>query len=178
MSNLDSLKYPIGRYSPPKEISWDIRDQWIADLGAFPARLATLTQDLDTADLQASYRLEGWSIQQLVHHLADSHVHGFIRFKWALTEETPLIKAYAQAPWGALADSQGPIGPALHMLAGTHARWTSLLQVMDDTQWERQYRHPEGDVLTPLTRALGLYVWHGHHHYAHIEIALGLRQVD
>lgn len=172
MATLDPLRYPIGPYEAPKPITSGIQTDWIAAIAAYPQRLIDLTSGLTDEQLALPYRPGGWTIRQVVHHVADSHTHAYIRFKWTLTEDTPLIKAYGQDSWAKLSDSQTPIDHSLLMLQGIHQRWTHLMQAMEPTHWEMAYLHPEDGKEHPLKKALGLYVWHGNHHYAHVEMAL------
>lgn len=169
-SNLERLKYPIGKATIPTLINENQLLDWIAILEAFPERLHDLVQGLSTEQLETPYREEGWTIRQVVHHVADSHHNSYIRFKWALTEESPLIKAYDEALWAELHDSkEAPISLSLQALATTHAKLVYLLKGMKPADFERSFIHPESNKEVKLSENLGIYAWHSRHHYAHIE---------
>jgi DinB superfamily len=156
--------YPAGVFDPA-----DNRDaeQCIADIDAAPRLLRELVTGLAEAQLDTKYK--NWTIRQIVHHVADSHVHSYIRFKWALTESTPTIKAYDEATWVELEDARtGDIKPPLALLDGMHRRWVQLLRSMTPAQFARSFLHPETGKLVPLALALRSYAWHGKHHTAQI----------
>jgi len=171
---LDDPRYPIGRYAPPETIDAATRGAWIETVSRVPARLRRAVAGLDDTRLDTPYREGGWSVRQVVHHLPDSHLHTYLRFKWALTEDTPSVAAYDQAGWAALPDSmRGDVEPALALFDALHARWGLLLRGMDEAAFARGFRNPRsGDVRT-LGWTLGLYAWHGDHHVAQI---LALRE--
>lgn len=168
MSSLDSLRYPIGSYKAPETVSPIQRAAWIEALASYPDELAQAVAELTEAMLDQPYRPEGWTLRQVVHHVADSHANGYIRFKWSLTEDTPEIKAYAQGPWAELPDSQLAVDTSLQIISGIHDRWVGLLNTLTAAQWAMGYIHPEDGKVHPLDKALGLYVWHGQHHLAHL----------
>lgn len=165
---MSDLRYPIGRYTPPSTITLDHVHQWIADLEAFPAQLRAAAEGLTDAQLDTRYRPEGWTLRQVVHHVVDSHLNSIIRFKWALTEEEPTIKAYHEDRWATLADYKLPIAVSLNMLEGIHTRLVVLLRSLDDTDFNRIFHHPEMTEPVRLAWNVGLYAWHGKHHLAHI----------
>ncbi len=163
------LRYPIGHFEVPEPITGALLKDWIAALQLFPEKLSALVQPLDPSQLDTPYRPGGWTIRQVVHHLADSHHNSYMRFKWALTESTPLIKVYDEKAWASLFDSQtGPISLSLGHLRAVHDKLVYLLNGLDRDQLKRNFRHPESG-LTSLEENVGRYVWHGNHHYAHIE---------
>ncbi len=170
MSDLEHKKFPIGKFEYPESIC-DIRlDEYIAIIRDFPGRLKTLIEDFSEDQLDTQYREGGWTVRQVVNHLADSHINSFIRFKLALTEDNPTIKPYNEAKWAELQDSASmPVKPAVKMLKGTHQRWTALLKTMTNKQFERTFHHPEHNKNYSLRTCLSLYVWHCRHHFAHIE---------
>ena len=171
MESIDQLRYPIGKFNYTPAESKAERDRRIAVIAALPAKLRAAVTGLTEAQLDTPYREGGWTIRQVIHHVPDSHMQSYSRFKLALTEDGPAIKAYDESAWAKLPDSAGPIEPSLALLEGLHARWTSLLRAMTDEQWQRNYLHSEmGKV--PLEKALALYVWHGEHHHAHIRQAM------
>lgn len=168
--SIEELKYPIGKAHLPDEIDADLIKQWIQILERFPEKLTDLVQNLDEIQLDTPYREGGWTIRQVVHHLVDSHTNSYIRFKWTLTEEKPLIKAYFEDRWAELADSkEAPVEMALQSLRALHAKWTWLLRRLDDKQLKRCFVHPEGNKRVSLEQNIGIYAWHSEHHYAHIE---------
>jgi hypothetical protein len=171
--NIDTRRYPVGRYSPPEEITTSHLEQWIATLEAFPAKVEALTGRLSEVQLEAQYRDGGWTVRQVVHHIVDSHVNSYVRFKWTLTEDNPVIKTYDQAAWGELPDTMSsPVTDSLEFLSGLHARWVYLLRSMSEKQWKRTFYHPEYQKEFDLKWLLGLYDWHCRHHLAHIQLAL------
>ena len=164
----ETLKYPIGRFKAPTTITEQQRREWIDELERLPASFENATSDLDVTQLDTPYRPGGWTVRQLVHHVADSHMNSYVRFRLALTEVDPLIKPYNEALWAELADARTmPIHVSLQLLKSLHARWVHLLLSFSDDDFKKTFRHPEmGGV--PLDRALALYAWHGRHHLAHI----------
>jgi hypothetical protein len=161
-------RYPIGRYQPPPEISADLRAEWIERIAATPAALREALRGMDDAALETPYRDGGWTVRQVTHHLPDSHVNAYVRFKLGLTEDTPTIKPYMEAAWAQLADTrETPVEVSLALLEALHHRWVTLLKSIPEEAWSRAVMHPENGVMR-LDRLLGLYAWHGDHHVAHI----------
>jgi hypothetical protein len=167
-SDAPDLKYPIGRYEPPPSISGQQRDAWIEEMANLPRNLSRAVSGLTDAQLDTPYRPGGWTVRQVVHHLPDSHLNSYSRFRLALTENTPLIKPYEEAAWAELSDAKtAPIPPSLALLDGLHARFVLLLRSLSDADFARTFRHPElGEKRLDWT--LGLYAWHSLHHVAHI----------
>lgn len=165
---MDPMRFPIGEFSAPHEWSSDDLRTWIEDLARLPSALRAVAQPLKDSQLDTPYRPGGWTVRQLVHHVADSHLNGYIRFKWALTEDLPTIKAYHQDAWAALPDSKLPIGVSLDLLEAVCRRWAGLMRSLDDDAWQVRFDHPESGV-EPLGVALALYRWHGRHHLAHVQ---------
>lgn len=158
---------PAGPYAPEPDPSPARRAELIAELERAPAELRQAVAGLSDADLETVYR--AWTIRQIVHHLADSHVNCYIRFKWALTEDVPTIKAYDEGRWAALVDSRtGNIEPTLALYEALHRRWVLLLRTMTDADFARSFVHPETGETVPLGKALGYYAWHARHHTAQI----------
>lgn len=168
MTNQDPPLFPAGEFVPPGDYDAQQKATYIDLLRAAPDKIAASVKDLDEAQLDTLYR--NWTIRQIVHHLADSHVNAYIRYKWALTEESPLIKAYKETLWSETKEAKtAPIVYSLTMLSGLHSRWAELISCLDTDQFSRDYFHPEvGDVVT-LAEALPSYVWHTDHHVAQIE---------
>ncbi|TYP97079.1 DinB family protein [Sphingobacterium allocomposti] len=168
-NNIDTRRYPIGKFQKPEIITTQTIARWIDSIESFPARLNKEVNGLTDRELAKRYRPEGWTIRQLVHHCADSHMNSFIRFKLTLTEETPTIKPYLEDLWTELPDaSHLPIDSSLDVLKGLHRRWTALLKSLTEEDLKRQFIHPETNERISLETNIGIYAWHGDHHLAHI----------
>lgn len=166
--SLETLRYPIGRFQAPELVTEADRKAWIRDLERLPALLRRAVEPLSTAQLDTPYRPGGWSVRQVVHHLADSHLNSFVRFKWALTEERPTIKPYDEAAWAELPDvAATPVAVSLDLLDALHARLVVLLKALGPAQLAREFLHPESGTVR-LDRNIGLYAWHSRHHLAHV----------
>jgi uncharacterized damage-inducible protein DinB len=166
-------RYPIGRFTPPPSATAEERAAWTGEIAILPGHLRSAVEGLDDAALGKPYREGGWTVRQVVHHLADSHVNAYVRFKLALTEERPTIRPYDEAAWARLPDGDGPVGDSLDLLDALHRRWVALLETMTDRDFARVYLHPEQGRSVPLAGALALYAWHGRHHLAHVRGATG-----
>jgi len=167
--NLDQLKYPIGKFSRPTTITTHDITQWITEIEMLPAQVRTAVESLNDAQLDTPYRPEGWTVRQLAHHLPDSHLNSYIRFKLALTEDNPTIKPYMEERWAELPDGKtAPIATSLDLLESLHKRWVQTLHNITPEQWQRTFFHPESKKEFPLDVVLSIYVWHGKHHLAHI----------
>jgi hypothetical protein len=165
----DDPRYPIGRFVAPEQRDDKAVIGWRRDIAETPVNLRVAVAGLEDPQLDTPYREGGWTVRQLVHHVADSHLNAFCRFKLALTEENPVIKPYLEAEWAELADGRTPpVAPSLTLLEGLHRRWNILLESMTPADLDRTYFHPEQNKAVPLWRALALYSWHGKHHVAHI----------
>lgn len=163
------LRYPVGRFTPELDITAERRKEMIDEIESLPAKLRAAVSNLSGPQLDTPYRPEGWTVRQVVHHLADSHMNAYVRFKLALTEETPTIKPYDEAAWAELADArETPPEVSLTLLEALHHRWVDLLRSMDEASFARSFRHPEQGRTPQLEQVLGLYAWHGRHHLAHI----------
>lgn len=163
-----NAQYPIGPFVKPSSYSLEEVKQWIEDIRSFPRLLKQITHQLSTNQLDTPYRKNGWTVRQVVHHVADSHMNAFIRFKLALTEDFPLIKTYDEKKWATLSDCSLPIEASVKMVEGIHERWYALIKEMDETDFHRTMNHPEYADPQPLYTNLGLYSWHGRHHLSHI----------
>lgn len=173
MTTLDDLRYPIGRFIPPATPIPAVRAAEVETLRLLPERLRAAINGLNDAQLDTPYREGGWTVRQLVHHIADSHMNSYVRFKLALTEDWPTIKPYDEAAWAELTDSRTqPIEPSLVLIQALHERWVALLEAMSEEDFHRGFNHPERGRQN-LATTLGLYQWHSRHHTAHIT---GLRQ--
>ncbi|HVC47208.1 MAG TPA: bacillithiol transferase BstA [Terracidiphilus sp.] len=161
-------RYPIGRFCLPAEASAGVRASQIDTLRDLPARLRESVAGLTEAQLDTPYREGGWTVRQVVHHVADSHMNAYVRVKLALTEDWPTIKPYDEAAWAELADGRMvPVEVSLALIEGLHARWVALLESLGERDFERGYNHPESGRQT-LAGVLALYSWHSRHHTAHI----------
>jgi len=167
------LSYPIGKFEWGAKIAPQSRPALIAQLAAAPAGFRDAVRGLDDRQLDTPYRPCGWTVRQVVHHVADSHMNSYIRFRLALTEEEPAIKPYDQAQWAELVDCRtAPVDTSLQLLDSLHSRWVTLLEGFSEGDFARTFRHPEIGVLR-LDTTLAQYAWHGRHHTAHIA---GLRE--
>jgi len=169
---MSDLRYPVGKFewSAPESEAQGAKNRagYIEVVAKLPAQMRAAVQDLRPEQLDTPYRLEGWSVRQVVHHVPDSHMNAYVRFKLALTEHEPHIKPYKEAEWAKLADTRiTPIEVSLHLLAALHSRWVDLLQAMQPSDFGRTLYHPEHGALT-LERMLAMYAWHSRHHLAHI----------
>ena len=166
--DIEKLKYPIGRYELEENIDKSSIDRWIKEIEALPQRLSDAVKGLKTNQLQTQYRPDGWTVQQVVHHIADSHMNSYIRFKLALTEDKPMIKPYDEKLWADLPDSKlVDINVSLALIDSLHKRWTTLLKQLNKQELEKEFLHPESG-LKKLKETICLYAWHSNHHLAHI----------
>jgi uncharacterized damage-inducible protein DinB len=165
---MENLQYPNGKFNFTGTITAEQREIWINEIEHAPRKLRMAIQGLSGQQLDTPYRDGGWTVRQVAHHLADSHMNSYIRFKLALTEDVPTIKAYEEADWAKLSDSiELPADVSLALLDALHVRWVTLLRSLSSDQFNRSFIHPSSGV-TRLDTNLGLYAWHGNHHIAHI----------
>ena len=163
------LRFPIGQFADPGAITEGHVNTWLQDLAALPGDLRRTVTPLSDTQLDTPYRPGGWAVRQVVHHLPDSHLNCLLRFRWALTEERPVIKPYDEAAVAELPDYRSaPIGHSLDLLDALHARWVDLVRSLNRDQLQRTFVNPESGEST-LARTVGVYAWHGRHHLAHIE---------
>ncbi len=166
---LEQLKFPIGKFEKPTTITKDDLLNWISEISTFPSRLKNEVNHLTNQQLDTQYRPEGWTIRQVVHHCADSHMNSLIRLKLTLTEEKPTVKPYYEERWAELADSKNmPIEPSLKMIEGIHERWTVLLNNLSESDYSKIFIHPEHGKAFRIDENIGMYAWHCNHHLAHI----------
>ena len=167
--DIETLKYPIGKFEKPSTFSEaDVKKQ-IEEISTFPQRLRTAIENLSEERLDTPYRPGGWTVRQVVHHCADSHMNALIRFKLTLTEDKPVVKTFEENEWAKLPDTVDmPVAPSLQIIEGVHARWTHLLKGFSEEQFKKTFIHPAGNVEIPLYVLTALYAWHGNHHLAHI----------
>ena len=165
---MEDLRYPIGKYEP-KPFSVEHLQERLSAIQYLPQQLENAILNLDEYQIETPYRPEGWTVKQLVHHVADSHMNAFIRFKLGLTEDNPTIKPYKQDAWANLRDSKiVPTNVSITLLHALHARWGALLNGISSEQLERTVFHPEQNKEITLWHLLGIYAWHSKHHVAHI----------
>ena len=164
---MDDLRFPIGPLVRPESLTPEERRGAIATIAATPGSLRAAVAGLSDAQLDTPYRPDGWTVRQVVHHVPDSHMNAYVRFKLALTEEEPTIRPYMEERWARLPDSSEPIATSLALLEVLHERWVKVLSAMSPEDWARTYRHPESGV-HKLDALLATYAWHGPHHVAHI----------
>jgi DinB superfamily len=160
-------RYPVGKFNRPKKITPHERMAAIAALAELPAKLTEALEGLDSEQLDTPYRDGGWTVRQLVHHIADSHMNAFVRVRLALTEDWPTITPYDEKAWAMLHDSAAPVAWSVGLLHNLHARWVMMLESLADEQWARGVKHPENGPVTVELSTL-LYAWHSRHHVAHI----------
>lgn len=165
---MSDLRYPIGKFTFKDSPTPEERVQLIQQIEQAPAKLRAAVSGLSQQQLDTPYRPEGWTVRQVAHHVPDSHLNAYVRFKLALTEDEPTIKPYAEDRWAKLADTQAtPVEVSLALLESLHDRWVRLLRSLQPDDWKRTFRHPELGVMS-LEKTLSLYAWHGRHHVAHI----------
>ena len=168
-NNLESLQYPIGRYQKPEAYTPELRREWIAVLKALPSWMDASIENLDSDQLHVPYRDGGWTIQQVVHHVADSHMNAYIRLKLALTEDNPTVKPYDEKAWAELADSKSvPVNISVTLIHALHRRLVAQLEQLAESDWDRTYYHPDHKRNFPVWEMVALYAWHSRHHTAHI----------
>jgi len=165
---MSHLRYPIGKYEP-QPFTPGQKEQWLIDVQLLPKALELAILNLDEAQLATPYREGGWTVKQLIHHVADSHMNAYTRFKLGLTEDKPVIKPYNEKEWALLDDvNTVPINVSITLLYALHQRWYAAIKDCSDQQWQRVVIHPEQQREMSLWFLLGLYAWHGKHHTAHI----------
>lgn len=168
--DLEKLKYPIGTFDCPSNITTEFQQAWISILEHFPNRLNNMVSSLSENQLNTPYRPDGWTVRQTIHHIYDSHHNAYTRFKWALTETTPTIKAYDEKAWAETADAKNaPIELSLSAINALHAKWVYLIKGLSQEQLLKEFYHPERNRNYKLVETIGSYAWHSNHHYSHIE---------
>jgi hypothetical protein len=166
---MEHLKFPIGRFEAPAEITEKHIEAWIDTLETFPSDLRMAAENLSHSELNTAYRPGGWTARQVIHHLADSHMNSYIRFKLAVTEENPTIRPYFEDKWAECEEAKNADIPlSLNLIEALHLRWVLFLRSLKKEDWERTFYHPESKKNNPLKTVVGLYAWHGKHHLAHV----------
>jgi hypothetical protein len=168
--NDDALRYPIGKYSPQDSYTKNEIAANIQRIETLPARIESVIRNFSAKQLETSYREQGWSARQVIHHLSDSHMNAYIRFKWALTESMPVIKAYNEKLWAETPEVKLDPAISLSLLGALHVKWVALLKALNNEDLLKEYIHPETKKNVRLDRLIGMYAWHGDHHLAHLEI--------
>jgi hypothetical protein len=168
MSIQSDPRYPIGKFEAKPSYSDEELKACIRRIAEFPANLEKEVKSLTASQLDTPYREGGWTVRQVVHHVSDSHTNAYVRFKWTLTENTPLIKAYDEKAWAETPETKGPPSFSLDVLKALHAKWVTLLHALAPEQLAREFTHPETKKQAPLSRLIAMYAWHGEHHLAHI----------
>lgn len=164
----DAIRYPIGKFSPKEEYTQAELDQFISRIELLPAKLEKEVTGFSTSQLDTPYREGGWTVRQVIHHMADSHMNAYIRFKWSLTEETPMIKAYNEKVWAETPETKADPILSIALIKALHAKWTVLLKQLTPTHLKKEFIHPETKKHIRLDNLMGMYAWHGEHHLAHI----------
>lgn len=166
-----NLRYPVGEFAAPAVVTPEDRTRWIGEITMLPVQVRTVAAAIGEARLERTYRPGGWTGRQVIHHLADSHLNGYTRWRLALTEDTPTIKPYAEAEWAQLDDAREmEVEVSLNLLESLHKRWVRLLGSLPEASFERGYLHPEFGGKVTLAQSLANYAWHGRHHLAHLQI--------
>ncbi|AXN38006.1 YfiT family bacillithiol transferase [Peribacillus butanolivorans] len=160
-------RYPIGKFQFEGEITKSVAEGWIKEIEALPGLLLEAVRNMDEEQLDTAYRTDGWTVRQVVHHLADSHMNAYIRFKLALTEDNPVIKPYDEGKWAELPDNKLPVDISLSLLEALHIRWANLLYSINSADLKKTYIHPDSGEVS-VGENIGIYSWHGRHHLAHI----------
>jgi len=164
---MDKLKYPIGTFSYEESASKKQINEWIAEIDRLPDSLTKAVISLSEQQLDTAYRENGWTLRQVVHHIADSHMNALLRTKLLLTEEEPVITPYDEKKWALLRDNDLPIEASLNIIKGIHKRWVRILEFVKEEEWQKQLNHPENGLMS-LKKITAMYAWHGNHHLAHI----------
>ncbi|WP_194777801.1 YfiT family bacillithiol transferase [Pararhodonellum marinum] len=166
-----NLQYPIGRFSPPQDLTAGLIEEYIQVIASFPSLLRKEVQHMAGENLHTPYRPGGWTVKQVIHHCADSHMNSFIRFKLALTEDNPTIKEYSEGQWAELTDGQhSSVESSLKLLEGLHERWVALLKSLNKEELKRTFFHPEKQKSITLEHNVALYAWHCQHHLTHVRL--------
>ena len=168
--NDEPLRYPIGKFTPQETYTAEELDQCIQRIESAPLRIESLLRTLPLKRFETTYREGGWSVRQVVHHVSDSHMNAYIRFKWALTENTPLIKAYNEKLWAETPEVQMDPFISVNLLKALHVKWVALIRSLTPADLQREYIHPETKKTFRVDRLVAMYAWHGDHHLGHLKI--------
>jgi hypothetical protein len=173
MSNDDQLRYPIGKFIPKDTYSPDEIKSNIQRIETLPGKVESLVKNLSAKQLDTPYREGGWTARQVIHHISDSHLNAYIRFKWTMTEPTPLIKAYDEKLWAETPEVKLDPAISIQLLKSLHVKLVALLNLIKPEDLKKQFLHPETNKHVPLDRMIALYAWHGEHHLGHLTIVAG-----
>lgn len=160
--------YPIGKFQPQSSYTAEEISAFIGRIETLPARLEAAVRNMTDQQLDTPYRDGGWTVRQVIHHVPDSHMNSYIRIKWTLTEETPVIKAYDEKSWALTAETRLPPDISINFLKALHVKWTTLMRKLTPQELKKEFIHPDNMKKVPLERLIHLYAWHGDHHLAHI----------
>lgn len=169
----ERLQYPIGKFSPKEDYTSEEITALINTIESLPARMEVVFQKLSPNKLDTPYRDGGWTARQVIHHVSDSHMNAYIRFKWSITEDTPLIKAYNEKLWAETYEVKQDPALSISLLKALHAKWVTLLRSLTKSDLQKSFVHPETGKNVRLDRLIALYAWHGDHHLGHLKIVLG-----
>lgn len=173
--NSDDLRYPIGKFAPQESYSTEDVKSNIARIERIPEEVERLVRTFEKKEWATPYREGGWTALQVVHHMADSHLNAYIRFKWTLTESTPVIKAYDEKAWAETPETKLDPAISISFLKGLHVKWTALLKLLSPDDLKKEFIHPDTKKHTPLDRLIALYAWHGEHHLGHLKLVANTR---
>jgi hypothetical protein len=168
--NEDALRYPIGKFTPQEAYTSQELDNNINRIGSLPAKVETVIKNFSEKQFEIPYREGGWTARQVLHHMSDSHLNAYIRFKWALTENTPVIKAYNEKLWAETPEIRLDPAVSLNLLKALHVKLAGLIRSLSTEDLQKEYIHPDTQKHVRLDRLVGMYAWHGEHHLAHLEI--------
>jgi uncharacterized damage-inducible protein DinB len=175
MLPLEQLQYPIGRFSPKESYSSEEIRSFIQSIETVPLRIEEVFKKLSPSQLETPYRTGGWTARQVLHHIPDSHLNAYIRFKWTLTEETPTIKAYNEKSWAETNEIKEDPALSVALLKALHAKWVTLLRSLTTEDLTKEFIHPESKKHIRLDRLVAMYAWHGEHHLGHLKLILDFR---
>jgi hypothetical protein len=173
MSPDEQLRYPVGRFTPKDLYTKEGISSAISNIEELPQQLDALVKSFSEKQWDTTYRQGGWTARQVVHHLADSHMNAYIRFKWTLTEQTPTIKAYDEKAWAETPETKADPIISINFLKALHVKWVTLLKLLTTEDLQRQFMHPETKKLVAVDRLIATYGWHGEHHLGHLKIIAG-----
>jgi hypothetical protein len=168
--NDESLRYPLGKFAPKEAYTRQELDECIQRIATLPARMEAVVKNFSAKQFETAYREEGWTARQVIHHVSDSHMNAYIRFKWALTEETPVIKAYNEKRWAETPEVKSDPVISLNLLKALHEKWVLLLKSLAAEDLQREYIHPETKKHVRLATIVAMYAWHSDHHLGHLKI--------
>lgn len=171
--NNDALRYPIGKFQPEESYTTETIHAHIQRIESLPSKVRDVVNTFSQKQWDTPYREEGWTGRQVVHHLADSHMNSYIRFKWTLTESTPVIKAYDEKAWAETPETKLDPEISLTLLDNLHAKWVALLKLLTKDDMKKSFIHPDTNKHNPIERLIAMYAWHGDHHLGHLKIIAG-----